>query len=187
MTYYDEDPVSDDDRSLVIDRDLEIDDASRDVEDPTLRYLPFYDRLRSRLHARVAGRRGGRVRREAAEALLLVPDVFMLLVRLVLDPETPASARGVLGGALAYFLLPADLLPEALLGVGGYSEDLVMAVVAISYALSEELEPRARLYWSGSDDLRTTLRDVIGAAQALLGDRVFTRLQAALARRGLPI
>ncbi|MBZ0113336.1 MAG: hypothetical protein K8J08_12815, partial [Thermoanaerobaculia bacterium] len=59
--------------------------------------------------------------------------------------------------------------------------------VAISYALSEELEPQARRYWSGSDDLRTTLRDVISAAQALLGDRVYKRLQTALARRGLPI
>ncbi|MBZ0089341.1 MAG: hypothetical protein K8H90_03070, partial [Thermoanaerobaculia bacterium] len=94
MTHYDE-PLSVEDR-------LAVDEATSEADDQSIKYLPFYDRLRSRMHARVAGRSGGKVRREAAEVLLLVPDIFMLLVRLVIDPETPASTRGVLGGALAY-------------------------------------------------------------------------------------
>ena len=49
-------------------------------------------------------------------ALLLVPDVFILLVRLALDKDVPGSARAMIGGALAYFVLPFDLLPEAILG-----------------------------------------------------------------------
>ncbi len=150
-------------------------------------YLPFYDRLRRRMQRAVAGRRGNRLRVEAAELLLLVPDVFILLVRLILDPATPKSARGVLGGALAYFLLPTDLLPEALLGAGGFSEDLLVAAVALTCALSEELEPRAREYWSGSQDLHRTLRDVVVSAEALLGTRLNHRLQSYLARRGLHV
>src|SRR3954462_14713527 len=32
---------------------------------------------------------------------------------LALDKEVPGSARAMIGGALAYFILPIDLLPEA--------------------------------------------------------------------------
>ena len=151
------------------------------------RYLPFYDRLRARVRESIIGSQDGQLRVELAELLLLIPDLFFLLARLVMDPRTPAATRSILGGALAYFLLPVDLLPEALLGVGGFSEDLVMAAVAISYALSEELEPQAQAYWSGSADLRGTLRDIVNAAQALLGDGLYSRLQRLLKRRGIPL
>ena len=34
------------------------------------------------------------------------------------DPETPAAAKGMLLGALAYFVLPTDAIPDILAGVG---------------------------------------------------------------------
>src|SRR5262249_30284845 len=103
------------------------------------RLLSFYDRLRGRI-VRAIDRRGGRLGRGAADALLLVPDMFMLLVRLALDPEVPKATRGLIGGALAYFILPFDLLPEGLLGGVGYLDDLVLAAAVLTHALSPALE-----------------------------------------------
>ncbi|HEV8629696.1 MAG TPA: YkvA family protein [Thermoanaerobaculia bacterium] len=152
----------------------------------SLPLLTFYDRLRGRIVG-VLERRGGKVGRSAADALLLVPDVFMLLVRLALDPEVPPSTRGLIGGALAYFVLPFDLLPEGLIGGVGYLDDLVLAAAVLTQALGPELEPRARRYWSGRQELREVLLDVVGAAQSLLGDRLFGRLERLLSRRGVAL
>jgi uncharacterized membrane protein YkvA (DUF1232 family) len=151
-----------------------------------VRLLSFYDRLRGRVVGALE-RRGGRVGRGAADALMLVPDVFMLLVRLALDPKVPAPTRGLIGGAIAYFVLPFDFLPEALVGGFGYMDDLVLAAAVLTQALGPDLEPRARLYWSGREELRRVLGDVVGAAQSLLGESLYGRLERLLARRGVAL
>lgn len=153
---------------------------------PSTGLLSFYDRLRERIADGVANR-GGALGRGAVEALLLVPDVFVLLLRLLLDPETPPKTRSLIGGALAYFVLPIDLLPEAFVGVGGFLDDLVLAAVVLSTVLSPELESRARRYWSGSEELRQSLSDVVRTADSLLGEDLFARLKALLGRRGIEI
>lgn len=151
---------------------------------PSTGLLSFYDRLRERVVEAVE-KRGGRWTEGTVRALLLVPDVFILLVRLALDRQVPAPARVLVGGALAYFVLPIDLLPEAVVGVGGYADDLVLAVAVLAQAFSGELEPHARKHWSGSEDLRVVLQDVTYAAENLLGAKLYGRLKALLARRGV--
>jgi len=151
---------------------------------PSSGLLSFYDRLRERIVHAVEGR-GGRVTEGTVRALLLVPDVFILLVRLSLDKGVPTQARMLIGGALAYFVLPFDLLPEALVGVGGYVDDLVLATAVLTQAFGGELEPYAREHWSGSEDLRVVIRDVTYAAENLLGAKLYGRLKALLAKRGI--
>ncbi|MDX1632285.1 MAG: DUF1232 domain-containing protein [Thermoanaerobaculia bacterium] len=151
---------------------------------PSSGLLSFYDRLRNRI-TRTVSRRGGSLSEGTVEALLLVPDVFVLLLRLLLDRETPSETRALIGGALAYFVLPADLLPEAFVGVGGFLDDLVLSSVVLSSVLSPELEERARRYWSGSQEVRRTLTDVVQSADALLGADLVGRLEKLLAKRGI--
>ncbi len=155
-----------------------------DDELPTTGLLSFYDRLRERVVAASEGK-GGKLGPGAVRALLLVPDVFMLLVRLALDKSVPASTRMLIGGALAYFVLPIDLIPEGIVGVGGYVDDLVLASAVLTQAFSGDLEPYARRHWSGSEDLRVVLQDVAYTAENLLGTKVYGRLKALLARRGV--
>lgn len=148
--------------------------------------ISFYDRLRVRMLA-AAGRKSQRYGRPVVEALLLVPDVFILLVRLALDPGVPGEARALIGGAIAYFLLPFDLFPEAVVGAPGFLDDLVLAAAVLSQALGGDLEPYARKHWNGDQELRQTLRDVTQGAQVLLGRDLYRRLKRALARRGVDI
>lgn len=151
---------------------------------PSAGLLSFYDRLRQRVTG-AAEERGGRFAEGTVRALLLVPDVFILLVRLALDKEVPAQARMLIGGALAYFVLPMDLLPEAIVGVGGYVDDLVLATAVLAQAFSGDLEPYARKHWSGSEDLRVVIRDVTYAAENLLGAKLYGRVKSLLAKRGI--
>lgn len=158
--------------------------AAGEEELPSSGLLSFYDRLRERILAWVEAR-GGRLADGTVRALLLVPDVFILLVRLALDKEVPAQARMMIGGALAYFVLPIDLMPEALLGAGGFLDDLVLATAVLAQAFSGELEPYARRHWSGSEDLRVVIQDISYAAENLLGTKVYGRLEGLLAKRGI--
>ncbi len=48
-----------------------------------------------------------------------------------MDSNTPARVRGILLAALAYFILPLDLLPDILMVVG-FTDDLAVLTVAIS-------------------------------------------------------
>lgn len=151
---------------------------------PSSGLLSFYDRLRNRI-LETLERRGGKLGSGTVDALLLVPDVFILLVRLALDRDVPQSTRLLVGGALTYFLLPLDFLPEAILGPAGMVDDLVLAVAVLAEVFSRDLEPHAEKYWSGSRNLRTVISDVLEAAQSLVGHNVYERLRGLLAKRGI--
>lgn len=159
---------------------------TKGADGPSSGLLSFYDRLRERIvHA--VEKKGGKLGEGAVRALLLVPDVFMLLVRLSLDRNVPGSARALIGGTLAYFVLPIDLFPEALLGGIGFMDDLVLASAVLAQAFSGELEPYARKHWSGSEDLRVVLRDITTTAHSLLGDNLFNKIKNLLRRRGIEV
>jgi uncharacterized membrane protein YkvA (DUF1232 family) len=62
-----------------------------------------------------------------------------------LAPETPAWAKAVMLGALGYFILPLDLIPDAIPGIG-YADDLgvvLAAAATVSAHITDEHRRRA--------------------------------------------
>ena len=47
------------------------------------------------------------------------------------DPSTPLKVKGILLGALAYFIMPIDVIPDVLLGLG-FTDDMAVLYTAIS-------------------------------------------------------
>lgn len=47
------------------------------------------------------------------------------------DRATPVKAKGILIGALAYFILPIDTIPDFLLGLG-FTDDLAVLIAAFN-------------------------------------------------------
>ena len=45
------------------------------------------------------------------------------------DPETPAAAKGIMLGALAYFVLPIDAIPDIFAGIGFTDDAAVIAAL----------------------------------------------------------
>lgn len=45
------------------------------------------------------------------------------------DPETPAGAKGMMLGALAYFVLPIDAIPDIFAGIGFTDDAAVFAAL----------------------------------------------------------
>ncbi len=58
------------------------------------------------------------------------------------DPATPGWVRAILVGALAYFVLPADMIPDLLPGVG-FSDDAAVLLSALQ-AVASHIRPRHR-------------------------------------------
>ena len=64
----------------------------------------------------------------------------------VLDRQTPFRVRAVLIGALAYFVLPIDAIPDVIVGLG-YTDDaaiLYAALRMVSGSISERHRDAAR-------------------------------------------
>ena len=58
------------------------------------------------------------------------------------DRHTPTYVRGVLLGAVAYFVLPADMIPD-LLAPLGFTDDASVIAAALA-AVGSHLQPRHR-------------------------------------------
>ena len=66
----------------------------------------------------------------------------------MLDPRTPAWVKGVSAAALAYFILPLDMVPD-LLPIIGLSDDLTVlsaAIAALSTHITDEHRSKARAW-----------------------------------------
>ena len=62
------------------------------------------------------------------------------------DPATPMRVRGVLLGALAYFVVPTDFIPDFIAGLG-FTDDaavLLLAIQTVSGHVKESHRDRAR-------------------------------------------
>jgi uncharacterized membrane protein YkvA (DUF1232 family) len=58
------------------------------------------------------------------------------------DPETPAAAKGMMLAALAYFVLPTDLIPDFIAGLG-YTDDAAV-LMAMLGLVGRHIQPRHR-------------------------------------------
>jgi uncharacterized membrane protein YkvA (DUF1232 family) len=126
----------------------------------------FYDRIRGNI-ARYLEKRGGGKVEKTAEYLLLVPDVFMLLWRLVTDSRVNSKNKVLLGSAMAYYFFPLDFVPDIVPGLG-FLDDLVFAVYVLNRMLVDTDPAIAREHWSGDEDVLSVIRRVLGAADTLV-------------------
>jgi len=58
------------------------------------------------------------------------------------DPKTPLAAKGVMLGALAYFVMPIDAIPDIFAGIGFTDDAAVFA--ALIATLGANIRPRHR-------------------------------------------
>lgn len=68
------------------------------------------------------------------------------------DPTTPARVRAGIVGALAYFVLPTDLVPDLVLGLGFTDDAAVLTAVLalVSSNIKQEHRDKARSVLSGN-------------------------------------
>lgn len=112
-----------------------------------------------------------------AEYIMLVPDMLHLLVKLMADPDVPVKEKAKIGAALAYFVSPVDLVPEALIGPTNYLDDMALAAYVIKGIVNNANEDVVRRNWAGERDILEIVQGALNTADAMLGVSVWNRLR----------
>jgi uncharacterized membrane protein YkvA (DUF1232 family) len=93
----------------------------------------------------VAGRR-----MEARALARFIPDCLVLMRRLLGDEQVPRRRKLVLLGLVAYLSTPIDLVPD-FIPVVGQLDDVLVAALALRYALRSGGPQLLRRHWPGPD------------------------------------
>jgi uncharacterized membrane protein YkvA (DUF1232 family) len=134
----------------------------------------FYDRLRTKITSYLER---GKAPSAARDALLFAPDTFILLTRLARDPRVTGKNKVLLGSAIAYFIFPLDLMPEAIFGPIGYLDDLIFAVYVLNRMLGDTDEEILREHWSGRGDVLQMIRQILASADKLVASDVVKNIK----------
>jgi uncharacterized membrane protein YkvA (DUF1232 family) len=80
-------------------------------------------------------------------------NTFLAAFYAAVDPRTPTAAKAVLFGALGYFIVPMDLIPD-IFGALGYGDDLAVILAAIKAVESSITDAHREQAASQLDKLR---------------------------------
>jgi uncharacterized membrane protein YkvA (DUF1232 family) len=81
----------------------------------------------------------GKLKRYAKSAGYIIIEKVLTLYYTLQDGDTPKKEKTVILGALGYFILPLDLIPD-FVPVTGFSDDLT-AIAAAIYVVSQHIKP----------------------------------------------
>lgn len=98
-------------------------------------------------------RKLGRFARTAGKQVV---EKALILYYAAQSPQTPAWAKTAIYGALAYFILPFDAIPD-FIPIAGYTDDLTTlaaAIAVVAVAITPEVKAQAKQKlkdWFGED------------------------------------
>lgn len=134
----------------------------------------FYQHLRRSIRAYLAERGPFKY----AEVLLVGPDLFHVLCRLVGDPRIPAIHKAKLAATLAYFISPVGLVPELFTGPIGYVDDIALTAYVLSGLLATEHAHIVREHWAGDEDVLQVVHGVLDVAASANFGALWQRVKA---------
>ncbi len=137
----------------------------------------LYDRLRALVIRRAPGDASG-----VRDLLLLLPDLTVLLARLLRDPRVPLGSKVVALAGIGYVVSPVDLLPALLFGPVGLLDDLVVVGATLSRLLNHVHPDVVRSQWSGQGDALDAIRRVSAWTEQQLTGRLQGLAYAVLRR-----
>ena len=137
----------------------------------------FYQRLRERVNTWAA--------REGKDStvlkyVLMAPDFFHLLLKLLLDPRVPGREKAKIGGAVAYFISPLDVIPEGLVGPAGYVDDVALAAYVLNSIVNSVDPAVLNEHWAGEGDVLKTVQEILKIADGLVGSGMWKRIKGLL-------
>ena len=86
------------------------------------------------------------------DVAFLLPDLTVLLARLMGDPRVPLGHKVIAAAGVGYVLSPLDFMPTLLLGPLGLIDDIVVVSAALSRMLNHVHPDIVRSHWPGKGD-----------------------------------
>jgi uncharacterized membrane protein YkvA (DUF1232 family) len=117
------------------------------------------------------------------DLIMLTPDLLHLLIHLAADPEVSIVVKGKITIVVAYMINPLDLLPELLIGPGGFLDDVILAVYLLNSLFNEVEEHILLRHWAGSSDLLLIIKEFSEKADRLIGSGLFKKLKTLITKQ----
>jgi len=109
---------------------------------------------------------------EFSEIIREAPAFFRLMTRLLDDRALPSQLSPLVIAAIAYFILPEDVIPEDKYGPMGFVDDIFLcafvADMVMKEAGSEEILNRN---WDGRRPAVPLVREILDREEELIGDK----------------
>jgi uncharacterized membrane protein YkvA (DUF1232 family) len=117
-------------------------------------------------------------KRRLKNLLLFIPNMLLLSARLMTDSRVPKTERALVAGAIVYFIIPFDLIPDMIPFVGQVDDVYLIALTLLR--LMERTDTKVvREHWSGGGDVV----EFVGAAALIAAKFLPQRIRRVLTAR----
>jgi uncharacterized membrane protein YkvA (DUF1232 family) len=138
----------------------------------------FYEKLRNSIKSWVKSKTGKESK--WVEYLLVAPDLFHLMCKLIADKNVPIKEKAKLALAIAYFVSPIDLIPEALVGPAGYVDDIALSAFVLNSIINNTSSEIVLKHWAGNNDVLHVIKDILKVADEMVGSGLWRKLKSYL-------
>ena len=111
------------------------------------------------------------------EYILLAPDIFHLLTKLVIDRAVSLEFKAKISLVIFYFISPIDLIPEAFIGPGGYIDDIALAAYVIHLVVNTTSPEIIHKHWAGEGNALHVIQNIVKDAHKMVGRGIWSKLR----------
>ena len=133
---------------------------------------PRERRLYDRMRGCVVAQREAGSSSELRDLMLLLPDLTVLLARLLRDDRVAIGNKALALFGVGYVLSPVDVLPALLLGPIGWVDDLLVVSATLSRVVNHVHPDVVRSHWPGQGDALEAIQRVSAWSERQVVGRV---------------
>jgi uncharacterized membrane protein YkvA (DUF1232 family) len=111
------------------------------------------------------------IRGRMGSFIMFLPNLARLLGRLLKDVRVPTAEKALFVGAIVYFVMPVDLIPDIFPFIGQV-DDVYLIALTLLRLVSRTDERIVRQHWSGGGDIVALADSIANIAPMFLPKRV---------------
>ena len=109
---------------------------------------------------------------EFSQLIHQAPALYKMMTRLLDDRALPRSMSPLVIAAIAYFILPEDIIPEEKYGPIGYVDDIYLCAFVANEVAKESASPDILARnWEGKMPVATLVKEILDHEKELIGDK----------------
>jgi uncharacterized membrane protein YkvA (DUF1232 family) len=118
--------------------------------------------------------------------LLFIPNLVILLVKLLRDPRVSQSDKAILAGTIIYVIAPIDVIPDFIPFIGQVDDSYLIAISTLRLLSRADRNVVLEL-WRGEVDIKELVTNIARVAEFFLPRRLKNVLRGRIEpRRAFP-
>ncbi len=115
---------------------------------------------------------------ENQELIKQAPALYRLMTRLLDDKDLPSHQSQLVIAAIAYFILPGDIVPEDKYGPMGFVDDIFLCAFVADQIRKETASDEILVRnWDGKNSIISIIKEILSGEDKLIGDKKGTILE----------